>query len=824
MDFYSLMPSIALLVNALLMYYIIIQKQNSPINKNYIFYSLNLLFLILIELVTLNLGAESLEIWFRIASIFWLSIGFWFLNFAYAFTSKKRDWKFFIMNFITLLSVIVSLFTNQVIKGVRYSASGPDEVIGNLFYPLVIISIAIPMVSGLYLIMQHGMITKNNSQRRAANLIFMGGIFSLLIAILAYLILPSVFNIKSPFRFAESVSVIHSFFIFLAIHDQRIFSLKLEDISSNLFSSMVDGVIVLNESKEIIHINDTAKEIFNLENDNDRNPLLSRILEEAYNINENRREEKEYQINGENKFILITRSTINSNEHKIGDMFFFKDITSRKETEKKLIESETKYRNIVEKHPHGIIETDLDGMITIVNQAYADLYEFNMEEMIGKKAWEIHTDEEFIKKIKDFLIISKDGTLEPTTQIAPRKTKSGKIIEIQIDWIYKRNSKGEATGHLTVVTDVTEKRKNERRLVQQKTMLAQAEELAHLGSWEYNIKTNMLHWSEELYKIFGVSEMEHTPSLDALEKILHPDYRDRILKNLKNFIAKGETLSQYEKIVRPDGEIRHLQTNAIKRKDENGEVTKIIGATLDVTDLRKMEEELLYSQKQLRALTEKLQLSREDERKFLAREIHDEFGQLLTALKMDVDLMIDDLENNNPKTDLMIMNLKAIESLIIKAITSVQNIATMLRPDVLDHLDLVSALEWQLKEFEKRFKINTSMRKEVIEQNFDDKTRLGLFRIFQEGLTNVARHSNATEVKVDLIINNSIFELKIVDNGIGISQDNLDSLKSIGIIGMRERIILLDGEIDIKNHEAGGVELHLKMPIYKDSYESNISR
>jgi two-component system sensor histidine kinase UhpB len=355
-------------------------------------------------------------------------------------------------------------------------------------------------------------------------------------------------------------------------------------------------------------------------------------------------------------------------------------------------------------------------------------------------------------------------------------------------------------------------------------MLAQAEELAHLGSWEYNIKTNKLLWSEELYKIFGVSEMEHTPSLDALEKILHPDYRDRILKNLKNFIAKGETLSQYEKIVRPDGEIRYLQTNAIKRKGENGEVNKIIGATLDITELREMEQELLYSQKQLRALTERLRSTREDERKFLAREIHDEFGQLLTALKMDVDLMIDDLENNNPKTELMIFNLRSIESLIKKAITSVQDIATMLRPDVLDHLDLVSALEWQLKEFENRFKIKTSLKKEVIEYKFDDKIRLALFRIFQEGLTNVARHSNATEVKVDLFINNSIFEMKTIDNGIGISQDNLDSLNSIGLIGMRERIILLDGKIDIKNYETGGVELHLKMPMYKDSYESNISR
>jgi hypothetical protein len=119
MNIYSLLPAIALLVNALLMYYIIIQKQSSPINKNYIFYSLNLLFLILIELITLNLGDESLVNWFRIASIFWLSIGIWFLNFAYAFISKKRDWKFIIIACITSISIMISLITDQVIKGVR---------------------------------------------------------------------------------------------------------------------------------------------------------------------------------------------------------------------------------------------------------------------------------------------------------------------------------------------------------------------------------------------------------------------------------------------------------------------------------------------------------------------------------------------------------------------------------------------------------------------------------------------------------------------------------------------------------------------------------
>ena len=824
MDIYSLLPIVALLVNALLIYYILIKKHTLPINKNYIYYSINLLLLILTELITLNLGPDSLIVWFRIASVFWISIGFWFLNFSYAFVGKERDWKFAVIGCITLVSIIISLFTDQVIRGIKFYQWGPDEIVGNLFYPLIFLAIIIPMAYGLLLIMQHGTKTKSNSQKKAANLIFMGGIVSFLFAILAYMVLPTIFNIKSPFQFAESLSIIHSFFIFLAIHDHRVFSLELEDLSTNLFRTMIDGVIVINDSKHIIHINEAAKNIFLINDDESNNIELESVLEDIYNINENGREERRYLINNLDKYLLVTRSVLKNNDEKMGDMFFFKDITKRKETEKKLLESETKYRDIVEKHPHGIIETAFDGTIILVNRAYADMYEFNMKEMIGHKAWEIHQDEDFINKIKEFLRLSKDGELEPSTQITPRKTKSGKIIEIQIDWIYKRDSDGNPTGHLAVVTDVTEKRIYERKLEQQKYMLTQAEELAHLGSWEYDLSTKKLTWSDELYKIFGVEKDKFTPALEHFEKFLHPDYREPIIDNFKYFISSGEILSQTEVIIRPDGEKRLLLTKAIKKKGKNNNFNLIIGATLDVTDLRKMEQELILSMKKLRALTDRLNTMREDERKLLAREIHDEFGQLLTALKMDVDLMIEDLEENRPNPELMTLNLQSIESLIKKAISSVQNIATMLRPDVLDHLDLVAAFEWQLKEFEKRFKIKTQILTEEIDYKFDEKSKVALFRIFQEALTNVARHSNATEVKVDLLIKNSIFEMKIIDNGIGITQENLNSITSIGLIGMRERIILLNGEIDFKNIDSGGVELHLKMPLHKDSYESNYSR
>ena len=345
-------------------------------------------------------------------------------------------------------------------------------------------------------------------------------------------------------------------------------------------------------------------------------------------------------------------------------------------------------------------------------------------------------------------------------------------------------------------------------------MLAQAERLAHLGSWKFNINTRKLYWSDELFRIYGENKNSFEPTFEEYQKRLHPEDRSEIIKKIEIAINTGVSFSHIERIIRPDGETRILSSRGIPQTNDLGEVIGLYGSCLDITEYKKIERELLFSQKQLRALSSNLQLTREEERAKLAREIHDEIGQILTALNMDVGLIISELEGNTIiNKEILFSHLESMEELIEKSIKSVQNIATELRLDVLDHLDLISAVEWQLNEFEKRYKIETKLEKSLESLEIEDDKKIALFRIFQEALTNVARHSKATRVVAVLSRENDIFEMKVIDNGIGITEENLVSIKSIGLIGIKERVLILGGEIFINTAEQGGTELHLKVPI-----------
>ena len=181
---------------------------------------------------------------------------------------------------------------------------------------------------------------------------------------------------------------------------------------------------------------------------------------------------------------------------------------------------------------------------------------------------------------------------------------------------------------------------------------------------------------------------------------------------------------------------------------------------------------------------------------------------------MDIGLLIDELvHNQNINKEIFFSNLESVERLIEKSILTIQNIAAELRLDVLDHLGLVSALEWQLKEFEKRYSIETELKKSVERLEIADDKKIALFRIFQESLTNVARHSKATKVTAVLSRTNDTFEMRVIDNGIGIDEEKLNSIKSIGLIGIKERIVLLNGEVFIKTAPQKGTELHIKVPV-----------
>lgn len=219
------------------------------------------------------------------------------------------------------------------------------------------------------------------------------------------------------------------------------------------------------------------------------------------------------------------------------------------------------------------------------------------------------------------------------------------------------------------------------------------------------------------------------------------------------------------------------------------------------------EEDLRHSRQRLRELSQSMQLMQEEERIRIAREVHDELGQLLTAIKMDMSLL---RAGANPGSERKILE---IVDLINSTIKTVQRITSELRPSILDNLGLAAAIEWQAKEFESRFGIACTLHIPDEYLPVTSEIATAAFRIFQETLTNVARHAHASSVSVGLVERDNELRLDVTDNGVGLSGDALERPQSFGIMGMRERAQLVGGKLNILSVPKGGTTVHVTIPL-----------
>lgn len=225
---------------------------------------------------------------------------------------------------------------------------------------------------------------------------------------------------------------------------------------------------------------------------------------------------------------------------------------------------------------------------------------------------------------------------------------------------------------------------------------------------------------------------------------------------------------------------------------------------------RVADEQLLHHHEQLRALTAYLQYVREEERARIAREIHDELGQMLTNLKIELAWLAGRLPQNRrllrEKAAQMLGHLDAL-------MHTVRQIVTELRPGILDELGLLAALEWQANEFQRRTGLRCTFVTQVTAERWDDDVTTALFRIFQETLTNILRHAQATAVNVRLNEDADSLTLEVADNGRGITDAEIGNTHSIGLLGMRERAALLGGEISLSGTPGRGTTVMIRLPI-----------
>lgn len=230
----------------------------------------------------------------------------------------------------------------------------------------------------------------------------------------------------------------------------------------------------------------------------------------------------------------------------------------------------------------------------------------------------------------------------------------------------------------------------------------------------------------------------------------------------------------------------------------------------DITLRKQTEENLEHSRQQLRELSAYLHTAREAEAARIAREIHDELGQALTGLKMDVAWLQRHIQDD---PQILLSKIQAMSELIDDTVNTVRKIATELRPGILDELGLIAAIEWQMQEFQDRSGVICDFFCSVEETTLKGASATAVFRILQETLTNISRHACASRVKTTLREDDKSLTLSIEDNGCGISPEKINNPKSIGLIGMQERISLHGGNMQIAGIPGEGTCVTISIPL-----------
>lgn len=260
---------------------------------------------------------------------------------------------------------------------------------------------------------------------------------------------------------------------------------------------------------------------------------------------------------------------------------------------------------------------------------------------------------------------------------------------------------------------------------------------------------------------------------------------------------------------RLDGSPMRIEGDYMVIYDADGRIAGHFGIQRDVTDRFVANEQVRISRQQLRALARRLQRVREEERTSIAREIHDELGQALTGLKLDIAWM----RGRLPRDNELKRQCASILQRIDQSLSAVRRIATELRPSVLDQLGLSAALEWQGQEFASRSGIEVVTQLAADGDTLPDDLSSSAFRIAQESLTNVARHAKATRVTITLRQTPELLTLEVSDNGIGFRPERLEGTASLGVLGMRERAMACGGEFSITCERGRGTTVLLSVPL-----------
>jgi len=363
---------------------------------------------------------------------------------------------------------------------------------------------------------------------------------------------------------------------------------------------------------------------------------------------------------------------------------------------------------------------------------------------------------------------------------------------------------GELRGFVSYNEDVTERTETERQLQRYEHIVASSHDLLALLDRE----CRYLAVNQTYAETCGYTIEELIGSTPA--KAFGDEFFNTTFKPHAERCLRGEEISYQTWLDTSRLGWRCLDIRYYPHRSESGKIVGFVTSARDITESKNIETELRKSRERLQNLSASLRIAREEEKTHIAREIHDELGQGLTALKMDLSWL-----DKRLGTDQAALSKKigAMIDLVEDNIRTVQTVTSRLRPGVLDDLGIAAAIEWQAAEFQQRTGINCRTRLMYDDPSLGKGIATTIFRVFQETLTNVTRHSEATGISVSLIRKGNSLALSVKDNGRGITRQQIASPESVGLIGMRERADSCGGKITITGIQGRGTLVELTVPL-----------
>lgn len=490
-----------------------------------------------------------------------------------------------------------------------------------------------------------------------------------------------------------------------------------------------------------------------------------------------------------------------------------REIDERRRAEAELKRTKEYLENIIENSVDAIGIVDREGRFILWNRRAVEIYGYHSDDLAGKSSFDLYADRAELGRMLERL--RRDGVVREYEILM--KKQDGSIVPMDISISLLKDDRGRTIGSVCVARDLSERKRSELDLKRARDELSRySKELERQVRERTREISGILKYTPAVVTIKDVdgyytlvnARFEELVGMSGDEvrgrsdhEIFPAEFADRFRANDLQVLAEGRSCQVEEHFPQRDGVHTYL-TVKFPLYDEDGVATGTCGIGTDITEVKKAQD-------QLRRLSGRIMAGQETERAAIARELHDELGQILTALRMDAVWMANHLKETDAKAAARAL---AMCDIIDRTIDEVRGIALRLRPSVLDDLGLIPALEWYTTDLERRSGIAIILNHRDVPR-MDDLVATAAYRIAQEALTNVVRHSAASHAEVSLEGEGDFLRITVTDNGKGFDVSHLSESDCLGLAGMRERAGLAGGSLEIESSPGKGTQVRCRLPV-----------